>query len=169
MGAVVLWCSCNNRNNIVWKSKGLSAMSLISFAVSFLQKWKTVQSSLAAADVWSLIVDKEKWKKPAVTQRLVWAACYDIPWGEARSFSWSYGFRVTAEAICTREALSWIKSRFFNLPILLESDSLNALKIRITSDAYLGSVIGDCKALANELNLISCSFIRRSENNIAHA
>ena len=75
-----------------------------------------------------------------------------------------------AEAIGVREALSWLKKFAFQ-SVVLEMDSLqvfNALHDKFVYPNGFGTIIADCRALAQSLGEVTFSFVRRSTNSTAH-
>ena len=76
-----------------------------------------------------------------------------------------------AEALGVKEALSWLKKFHFK-SVMLEMDSLlvfNALHDKFDYPNGFGSIIADCRALAQSLGEVTFSFVRRSANSAAHA
>ncbi|KAH9763510.1 reverse transcriptase domain-containing protein [Citrus sinensis] len=75
-----------------------------------------------------------------------------------------------AEAFGVKEALSWLKEFAFHF-VILEMDSLqvfNALNDKVVYPNGFGSIIVDCRALAQSLGEVAFSFVLRSANSAAH-
>ena len=75
-----------------------------------------------------------------------------------------------AEAIGVKEALSWLKKFSFK-SVVLEMDSLlvfNALHDKFYYPNGFGTIIANCRALAQSLGEVAFSFVRRSANSAAH-
>ncbi|KAJ9139642.1 hypothetical protein P3X46_030355 [Hevea brasiliensis] len=77
---------------------------------------------------------------------------------------------TVAEALCFREALSWLKVRGWT-KVQLESDSLllvQAVSSRLTYRSYFGSIVNDRKWLMRDLQFCSLHFVRKAANQAAH-
>ena len=77
-----------------------------------------------------------------------------------------------AEAVTTREALSWLKNKNL-VNVVLESDCLQVVQLirsSFSSFSYLGKVIVDCRTLLSGLQNqnVKLRFVRRSANRVAH-
>ena len=75
-----------------------------------------------------------------------------------------------AEALCVKETLSWLKKFSFK-SVVLEMDSLlvfNTLHDKFDYPNGFGSIITDCRALAQSLGEVAFSFGRRFANFAAH-
>ena len=75
-----------------------------------------------------------------------------------------------AEALCIREALSWIKDlQIDNVKLLLDSAlSVEAIRNDFTDDSYFGLIISDCKVLLSSFDSVSIEFVHRASNILAH-
>lgn len=75
-----------------------------------------------------------------------------------------------AEAIGVREALNWLKKFVFQ-SVVLEIDSLQVFNTLHDNVVYLndfGTIITDCRVLAQSLGEVVFSFVRQSANSTAH-
>ncbi|XP_012089877.1 uncharacterized protein LOC105648176 [Jatropha curcas] len=82
----------------------------------------------------------------------------------------SYSDPQIREALCFRDALSWLKSLPY-FPICVETDCqilVHALRAPQFLSSYFALIVNDCMALLRELQFISLAFIRKSANQVAH-
>lgn len=78
---------------------------------------------------------------------------------------------AVAEALCIREALSWLKDGGRH-HVIVETDSqvvATAICNKVSIPNSLGLVLDDCISLVNHLNNVSVTFIHRSANSVAHS
>ncbi|XP_019156592.1 PREDICTED: uncharacterized protein LOC109153209 [Ipomoea nil] len=75
-----------------------------------------------------------------------------------------------AETLAAREALSWLKTQRIR-NIILESDCLNfcnAFNKCISDYSYVGLIVKQCMAIANDIGNVTVSHVNRSANCVAH-
>ena len=76
-----------------------------------------------------------------------------------------------AEAMCCKEALSWLKSLGYN-KVIVESDAqqlIHALHDSYGDFSYFGSLVDDCKIISRDLGECLFVFTKRSMNQVAHS
>ena len=76
-----------------------------------------------------------------------------------------------AEAICLREALSWLKAGGFG-KVIVESDAkavVDAVNGSFSDISEFGNLIGNCRRLVLENPNVRISYVRRQANGVAHA
>ncbi|KAK6147512.1 hypothetical protein DH2020_018424 [Rehmannia glutinosa] len=190
MMIMVIWAIWKNRNETVWNGVCKSAVELLNSASSMPLQWESTQ-----------VVEMKGWRVKPGDGAIVWnkpkngvlkcnvdGAIYhqESKVGFGIVLRDSHGSFVAArrkitpgiadpslvEAMGVREALSWIKERFHDKVIILESDSLSVIQVIrafSSSSSYFRDTIDDCLSLLNDLPLVSCMFTRRSANQVAHA
>lgn len=75
-----------------------------------------------------------------------------------------------AEVLSIREALSWLKSMKLS-KVIVETDCLQAFNALVDRKCPLnsfGSLVLDCKCIADSIGDIAFSFVRRSANSASH-
>ena len=188
MTAMVAWSIWNNRNDIVWNGKSKNDRALLNSAQDSLLQWQMGCDSQNDNSHKGEENAIKTWKKPetgwlkcnvdAATfhqQGLSGFGC--VIRDEKGSFiAAKNGLLVgffdpfLAEIMSCREVLSWLKTLGIN-KVIVEMDALNVFHALINSNmdfSYAGSIIDDCKILAQDLFDCSFAFVKRSANQVAH-
>ncbi|XP_062114086.1 uncharacterized protein LOC133825112 [Humulus lupulus] len=187
--AMICWALWRVRNDSVWKGKCARVNMVCNLAHSTLVQWTRAQDKFEVPTAAFLTSDDgaEKWIKPTpgVIKINVDAALST----EASTYSFACVARddqghfieaITccrqgvvspkmAEAMGVREALSWLKKKYWS-HVVIETDCLTviqSLRSSISMDSYFGGIISDCKQLMEDKN-ISIVFVKRSANGVAH-
>ncbi|KAH9748984.1 putative reverse transcriptase/RNA-dependent DNA polymerase [Citrus sinensis] len=179
LAAMICWGLWLNRNNKVWKGVNGRVQSMVNVAGQSLFFWQQARMS-------GFFPPPEKpssgWHKCNVVAALVRSrglisfgavirsAGGDFIAAKSNSLPGRFDPRE-AEALGVKEALSWLKKFHFK-SVMLEMDSLlvfNALHDKFDYPNGFGSIIADCRALAQSLGEVTFSFVRRSANSAAHA
>ncbi|KAK6128265.1 hypothetical protein DH2020_037992 [Rehmannia glutinosa] len=184
-----MWAIWNNRNEVVWNSKSNSAAMVVNYASSFLIQWESAQQveigdwrikSRDGAAVWN---KPKQGELKCNVDGAIFSHEDRVGYGcVVRNFKGEFvaakkgvlqGINdpEIVEAISFREALSWIKNRFKDVVMSVETDSLCVIQAiwgKAFSNSYFSTVIGDCINMLRELPLVSCVFVRRSVNRVAH-
>ncbi|KAK6123613.1 hypothetical protein DH2020_042645 [Rehmannia glutinosa] len=186
---MIVWALWTNRNDLVWNGKSKAATSILNFASSSLLQWESAQQ-IELKD-WRIKSGDGAiaWSKPRMGEfkcnvdGAVFAREQSIGFGcvirnhQGRFIAARKGFLPGssnpkfAEAMGVREALGWIKEKFKNSPVSLETDSLcviQAIRGLVSENTYFQNIIEDCLNLLKDLPLVSCIFVRRSANRVAH-
>ncbi|KAK6118703.1 hypothetical protein DH2020_047560 [Rehmannia glutinosa] len=187
---MIIWALWKNRNESVWNGIIQSPTHIVNFASSTMIQWEAAQK--AELKDWRIKPGDGAiaWNKPKhdaikcnvdgaifAQKGLIGFGCV-VHDGQGIFRAAKQGIMpgldnaMLAEAITIREALSWIKEKFTNAAVVLESDSLGviqAIRGLISDNTYVQSVINDCLKLLEDLPMVSCVFVRRSANRVAHA
>ncbi|KAH9753855.1 putative reverse transcriptase/RNA-dependent DNA polymerase [Citrus sinensis] len=154
LAAMICWGLWLNRNNMVWKGVIGRVQQVVNVAGQSLFLWQQACQS----DLYS----------PPKHDSFVHDGGVFIA-AKSSSLPGSFDPRE-AEALAVKEALSWLKTFPFTL-VILEMDSLlvfNALHDQLVYPNGFGSIIADCRVLAQSLGEVAFSFVRRSANSAAH-
>ncbi|KAJ8754033.1 hypothetical protein K2173_001931 [Erythroxylum novogranatense] len=184
---VILWSLWTYRNEVLWQQKRKDPSSIFRRAFTVLSDWKHAQHRQQNSSARPQLPHPSKWQAPALHH-------YRCNIDVALLSSGSYGLGMIirdsnglncagklltlpgwrdpqiGEALCFREALSWIKGLSYE-PICVETDCqivtqfLNSVH---QFPSYLSLIIDDCKALLQEHRFISTAFVKRSANQVAH-
>lgn len=186
--AMTLWAIWNNRNDWVWNGKHAPAVRVIGSALNLLSQWTVAQKSFRKTSSNPVAEGDFKWVRPVAgtvkcnIDGSVFEAQGKVGFGfvirndlghflHARNGSISAPLDpLLAEAISCREALSWIKDAGLS-NVCVEADSLIlilALRGDFSDSSYIGSVIQDCKILAQDILGVNFRFVFRSANQVAH-
>ncbi|KAM6573212.1 hypothetical protein CsatA_017292 [Cannabis sativa] len=189
--ATVCWAIWGARNDKVWQNKMSTASFIVAFAGSYLEQWKSAQSSNLESSQTGLVAGDgvESWCAPQRNQVKVNVDAslfgVDQSYGIGMVARDDHGFFLEgvtkkfsgvvrpeiAEAISFREALSWIKNQRWN-QVVVETDCLivvQALRTSCEMRSLFGLIIKECKLLLAELRNVSFHFVKRSANVVAHA
>ncbi|XP_024033517.1 uncharacterized protein LOC112095650 [Citrus clementina] len=185
-GSCGLWL---NRNNKVWNDVNGRVQNVVNSAGQNLFLWQQARKSVfVPSSLDSAAHGFVRWLKPSIG----WVKCnVDAAIDNSRGLI-SFGAVIhsaggdfiaaksdilpgsfearEAEAFGVKEALSWLKEFAFHF-VILEMDSLqvfNALNDKVVYPNGFGSIIVDCRALAQSLGEVAFSFVRRSANSAAH-
>lgn len=188
---VLCWGIWKARNELVWRNKKIPVDFVVVTSRSVLNQWVKAQSKcdVPIAAFLHTTYGHEKWQKPppGTVKLNVDAALFP----ELGTFSFACLARdhrgqpigalsrcfngvilpELAEAMGFREALSWLKTHNWS-SIILETDCLlviQALRSNVSMLSYFGDVILECKSMLTMSNNVSCLFVKRSANNVAHA
>ncbi|KAJ9189513.1 hypothetical protein P3X46_000796 [Hevea brasiliensis] len=170
---MIAWEIWNARNGIVWKQKHV--------------EWQLARVSTVSYDP-NTVPTVIKWQPPDAGLKCNVEACFDAATGLAgvglvirdsndqfvegmcKSLGYVQNFLI-AEAMGVREALSWVKGRLFNTPLVMEMDCLmvkQALDRILHDNSYFATLIHDCKFLVKDVASLSFSFVKKSTNQVAH-
>ncbi|KAL8089987.1 hypothetical protein AgCh_039448 [Apium graveolens] len=189
---IVCWFLWKNRNDIVWKQRGVSVPEVVHAALSFLNQWKAAQDK--NFDLFLSFMTQEdgleQWC-PSSSNSVkvnVDAALFTDPnrYNYAIVVRDHLGHLVQAMSKCSlgksspelaesvgiREALSWLKRSSVSNGIV-ESDCLQVIQLirsSFSSYSYLGKVMDDCRHLLEDLRShnVLIRFVKRSANRVAH-
>lgn len=180
-----LWCF---RNELVWQNKQSQPAMIFSRARSVLQKWKMAKVSSNRLQFGSIsAVEVVSW------QKLVFGS-FKCNVEVAMLNNGSYGLGIIVrdanglccagklmvipgmadpqlgEALSFREALSWAKNfNFFSFCIEIDCQVIIMdIHSSASLSSYFGLVINDCKALLQELPLVSFHFVKKPTNQVVH-
>ncbi|KAH9734279.1 putative reverse transcriptase/RNA-dependent DNA polymerase [Citrus sinensis] len=181
-----LWC---NRNNLVWQGKCDTAKQIVNAAGNLLFQWQSAKSSVISNQVSSdPCVGAVAWSPPRVgwlkcnTDAAVFANEGRVGLGsvirdESGKFVAALCCNIRgnysprdAEVLSIREALSWLKSMKLS-KVIVETDCLQAFNALVDRKCPLnsfGSLVLDCKCIADSIGDIAFSFVRRSANSASH-
>ncbi|XP_062088870.1 uncharacterized protein LOC133795435 [Humulus lupulus] len=166
--AMVSWALWKNRNDLVWKQKGMTMEEVIDQDDGNADWIPPEEGCLKVNTDAGLFVSKGCYSFSCVARN------HHGQWVEA-IFQCRRG-NVTpelAEAIAIKEALSWIKDSGWQ-KVTLESDCLlvvQALRSPSHRSSYFGRIIDVCKSLLASIKprVVNVKFIKRSANNVAHS
>ncbi|KAJ9183789.1 hypothetical protein P3X46_007599 [Hevea brasiliensis] len=184
---MIAWEIWNARNGIVWKQKHVVPYTVLQKVHHFLQEWQLARVSMASYDL-NTVPAVIKWQPPDAGLKCNVDACFDAATGLAgvglvirdsngqfvEGMCKSLGYdqnSLNAEAMRVREALSWVKGRLFNMPLVMEMDCLmvkQALNCILHDNSYFATLIHDCKFLVRDVASLSFSFVKKSANQVAH-
>ncbi|CAI9771522.1 unnamed protein product [Fraxinus pennsylvanica] len=177
-----------NRNETIWKAKSFTVHKVVTFAKKILQQWSDANQPLPQPMVGPNRTEIEKWKPPTTGsfKLNINAAIFEnkrksglglVIRDDLGSFVASRVVPVQGivdpiitETLGVREALSWIKSKFFGVQTI-EMDALlvySALQKDDVDNSYLGILIEECRLIAKELLNLKFNWVRRSANQVAH-
>ncbi|XP_074327095.1 uncharacterized protein LOC141665037 [Apium graveolens] len=188
----ICWFLWKNRNDIVWKQRGIGVSEVVHTALSFLNQWKAVQDKNFDSFLSFLTPEdgQEQWCPPQLNSVKVNvdAALFEDP----NRYSYVVVIRdhsghlvhamskcllgkispELAEVLGIREALSWLKDTNTANGIV-ESDCLQVIQLirsSFSSFSYLGGVVNDCRCLMEDLKdqNVKLHFVKRSANRVAH-
>ncbi|KAH9752805.1 putative non-LTR reverse transcriptase [Citrus sinensis] len=189
LSAMVCWGLWLNRNNKVWNDVNGRVQNVVNSAGQNPFLWQQARKSVfVPPSLDSAAHGSVRWLKPSIG----WVKCnVDAAIDNSRGLI-SFGAVLRsaggdfiaaksdilpgsfeareAEAFGVKEALSWLKEFAFHF-VILEMDSLqvfNALNDKVVYPNGFGSIIADCRALAQSLGEVAFSFVRRSANSAAH-
>ncbi|KAJ8765399.1 hypothetical protein K2173_012096 [Erythroxylum novogranatense] len=184
---IILWSLWIYRNEVVWQQKRKDPSSILHRASTVLSEWKHAQHRHQNSSTRTQLPHPSMWKAPALHH-------YKCNIDVALLSSGSYGLGMIIrdsnglncagklltlpgwrdpqidEALCFREALSWIKC-FAYEPICVETDCQIVTQFLSSVHqfpSYLSLIIDNCKALLQEHRFISTAFVKRSANQVAH-
>lgn len=189
---MLAWSIWKNRNEIVWKQKGKDYEEIVKSGVQVLNNWESAQDKSFDPSIGFLTQSDGDvhWRQPQ--QGAVKVNIDAAIFTESSYYSYAMvardhtGTLVAAQSSCKqgvlnpdlaetigiREALSWVKSKDWQL-VDVETDCIGAVQaIRCSSInfSYLGRVVDDCRRLIADLRLrnVTLKFVRRSANKVAH-
>ena len=189
LAAMICWCLWNARNELVWNGKLRQKEWILRSAGDLLGQWQQARMVENQNQQGREVNVQQRWKKPEVG----WLKCNV----DAALFNQQgkiglgciirdeNGVLVAAkndllkgpmipaivEAMCCKEALSWINSLGYSRMIM----ELDAQKIILAingsygENSYFGTLIDDCKILSRDLGECSFVFSKRSVNQVAHS
>lgn len=181
-----------NRNDVVWKQRGVSVPDVVHAALSFLNQWKAAQDKNFDPFLSFMTQEDgiEHWCPPSSNSVKVNvdAALFEEPSRHSHAFvvrdhsaqliqamsKCSLG-KVSpelAEALGIREALSWIKNTSA-VNVIIELDCLQVIQLirsSFSSYSYLGRVVIECIKLMETVKTqnVVIRFVKRSANRVAH-
>ncbi|KAJ9174183.1 hypothetical protein P3X46_017238 [Hevea brasiliensis] len=184
---MIAWEIWNARNGIVWKQKHVVPYTVLQKAQHFLQEWQLARVSMVSYDP-NTVPAVIKWQPPDAGLKCNIDACFDAVTGLmgvglvirdsngqfVEGMCKSLGYvqnSLNAETMRVREALSWVKGRLFNTPLVMEMDCLmvkQALDRILHDNSYFATLIHDCKFLVRDVASLSFSFVKKSANQVAH-
>ncbi|KAH9726440.1 reverse transcriptase domain-containing protein [Citrus sinensis] len=166
LAGMICWGLWLNRNNKVWKSVNGRVQSVLNVAAHGSVCWEKPGAGWYKCNVDAALVRP----RGLITfGAVIRSAGGEFIAAKSNILPGSFDPRE-AEALGVKEALSWLKNFSFK-SVVLEMDSLlvfNALHDKLDYPNGFGSVIADCRALAQSLGEVAFSFVRRSANSAAH-
>ncbi|XP_019189430.1 PREDICTED: uncharacterized protein LOC109183825 [Ipomoea nil] len=143
MVVVVAWAIWEARNALVWNQKGTNPNSLVQQARSCAINWQMIAKGNDQHD--------------------------DTILGEVMFAKEGMHTVREAEAMGTREALSWIKEKGWKR-VILETDALIVTQAVAGGNniSPFGSIIEDIRELMRQLPMVCFRFVPRRKNMVAH-
>ncbi|XP_031091006.1 uncharacterized protein LOC115996003 [Ipomoea triloba] len=182
---ILCWGIWGSRNELVWKGNPFVRHLVATSSLNFLASWKVVQECDQTTTAPRINI--ETWRKPSHGRlKMNTDAALDVV-NNSMGLGWvlrddegrflackslcisgCYGVKE-AEALCIREALSWLKDTGMG-DVDVETDSqlvYYALRSNSFNSAF-GFILNDVKEVASMINGVDFCFAKRSANRAAH-